>query len=85
MVNALNNLSFVYWELGKKKESTKIFERMVEVRPGKALAHANLGTALKIIATPSYVIHGVAVLGHPGLAPLRQMVRSVRACKAPVC
>jgi protein-disulfide isomerase len=49
------------------------------------VAHANLGTALKIIATPSYVIHGVAVLGHPGLAPLRQMVRSVRTCKAPVC
>ncbi len=49
------------------------------------LAHANLGTALKMIATPSYVIHGVAVLGHPGLEPLRQMVRSVRTCKAPIC
>ena len=49
------------------------------------LTHANLGTALKMIATPSYVIQGVAVLGHPGLAPLRQMVRSARTCKAPVC
>ncbi len=47
--------------------------------------HARLGTALKMMATPSYVIAGVAVLGHPGLEPLREMVRAVRACKAPVC
>jgi protein O-mannosyl-transferase len=42
MVNAINNLSFVYWELGKRQEATKVFERMVEVRPRKGLAHANL-------------------------------------------
>jgi protein-disulfide isomerase len=48
-------------------------------------AHASLGTALRLIATPSYVIHGVAILGHPGLEPLRAMARSVRACKKVVC
>ena len=48
-------------------------------------AHAKFGTQLNMVATPSYVIGGVAVLGHPGLEPLKAMVKSVRACKAPVC
>ncbi len=48
-------------------------------------AHAQLGTALKLMATPAYVIQGVAILGHPGLEPLRKVIRSVRACKAVVC
>jgi protein-disulfide isomerase len=47
--------------------------------------HALFGTAIKLIATPAYVIQGVAVLGHPGLEPLRGMVRSVRTCKAVMC
>jgi protein-disulfide isomerase len=48
-------------------------------------AHAQLGTALKMKATPSYVIQGVAILGHPGLAPLRKVVRAVRTCGQVVC
>ncbi|MBM3529415.1 MAG: hypothetical protein FJX62_15095 [Alphaproteobacteria bacterium] len=47
--------------------------------------HAQLGTELKLIATPSYVIQGVAILGHPGLEPLRGIARSVRTCKKAVC
>ena len=47
--------------------------------------HAKLGTALKLVATPAYVIQGVAILGHPGLEPLRKVVASVRSCKAVVC
>ncbi len=47
--------------------------------------HAQLGDATKIVATPAYVIQGVAVLGHPGLEPLRKLVRSVRTCKKVVC
>jgi len=48
-------------------------------------AHGQLGSALKMVATPSYVIQGVAVLGHPGLEPLRQVIKSVRTCKAVIC
>ena len=48
-------------------------------------AHGQLGSALKMVATPSYVIGGVAILGHPGLAPLQQIVRAARTCKAAVC
>jgi protein-disulfide isomerase len=48
-------------------------------------AHAKLGTALKLMATPAYVIAGAAILGHPGLEPLRKVVGSVRRCKAVVC
>ena len=47
--------------------------------------HAKLGTALKLMATPAYVIAGVAILGHPGLEPLRKPVAAVRTCKAVVC
>jgi protein-disulfide isomerase len=49
------------------------------------IAHAQLGTVLKLIATPAYVVQGVAILGHPGLEPLRKIVASVRSCKAVVC
>jgi protein-disulfide isomerase len=48
-------------------------------------AHALLGTALKMVATPSYVVQGVAILGHPGLEPLQKAIKSVRTCKAVVC
>jgi protein-disulfide isomerase len=47
--------------------------------------HAKTGSALKLAATPAYVIQGVAILGHPGLEPLRKLVASVRKCKAAVC
>jgi protein-disulfide isomerase len=47
--------------------------------------HAKLGSALKLIATPAYVIHGVAILGHPGLEPLRKVIAAVRSCKQVVC
>lgn len=48
-------------------------------------AHAQLGSALKLVATPAYVIAGVAILGHPGLEPLRKVIASVRVCQKVVC
>ncbi len=48
-------------------------------------AHAKLGSALGLMATPAYVIAGVAILGHPGLKPLQKLVASVRTCKAVIC
>jgi protein-disulfide isomerase len=64
--------------------------KMVEIANAQRVTdimtvHAKLGTDLKMMATPSYVIGSVAVLGHPGLEPLKAMAKSVRACKAPVC
>ena len=47
--------------------------------------HSKVGSALKLVATPAYVVQGVAILGHPGLEPLRKIVASVRTCKAVVC
>ena len=65
-------------------------KRIIEVANTAAVtevlkAHAITGTNLKLKATPAYVIQGVAILGHPGLAPLRKAVASVRACKKAVC
>jgi protein-disulfide isomerase len=48
-------------------------------------AHAKLATAPKLMAPPAYVGAGVAILGHPGLEPLRKVIASVRRCKAVVC
>jgi hypothetical protein len=47
--------------------------------------HARIGGALRLVATPSYLIAGVAILGHPGLQPLRKLVADVRACGKVVC
>jgi len=47
--------------------------------------HSKVGAALKLVATPAYVVQGVAILGHPGLEPLRKIVKSVRSCKAVIC
>jgi protein-disulfide isomerase len=47
--------------------------------------HAQLGAELGLMATPSYVIQGVAIVGHPGLEILRRLARSVRSCKKAVC
>jgi protein-disulfide isomerase len=46
---------------------------------------ADFGTAARLVATPAYVINGVAILGHPGLKPLRGVIQSVRACGKVVC
>jgi protein-disulfide isomerase len=48
-------------------------------------AHAIVGSNLKLMATPAYVVQSVAILGHPGLAPLRKVIAAVRACKKVVC
>ncbi len=47
--------------------------------------NAEFGSAAKLVATPAYVINGVAILGHPGLAPLQKVVAAVRACGKVVC
>jgi len=48
-------------------------------------AHAKVGNDLKLMATPAYVIQGVAILGHPGVEPLRKIVAAVRSCKKVMC
>ena len=47
--------------------------------------HARIGGELKLMATPAYVIQGVAIVGHPGLESLRKVVASVRSCKKVAC
>lgn len=47
--------------------------------------NAEFGSAARLIATPAYVIKGVAILGHPGLKPLQKLVAAVRTCGKVVC
>jgi protein-disulfide isomerase len=48
-------------------------------------AHAYLGNTLGLVATPSFVIQSVAILGYPGLRAIRDVVRSVAKCRLVVC
>lgn len=47
--------------------------------------NADYGAAAKLIATPDYIIAGVAILGHPGLKPLQKVIAAVRKCGKVVC
>jgi protein-disulfide isomerase len=47
--------------------------------------NADFGGAAKMVATPAYVVNNVAILGHPGLKPLQQVVAAVRRCGKIVC
>jgi protein-disulfide isomerase len=47
--------------------------------------NADFGSDAKLIATPAYVINGVAILGHPGLKSLQAVIRAVRSCRKVVC
>jgi len=45
----------------------------------------SFGKDAKLVATPAYIIGGVAILGHPGLKALQGAIRSVRGCGKVVC
>ena len=47
--------------------------------------NAAFGSAAQLVATPAYVINGVVILGHPGLKPLQDLIRAVRACRKVIC
>jgi protein-disulfide isomerase len=44
-----------------------------------------LGDALKIMATPGFVIKGVAIVGYPGPQAMANIVASAEKCGAVVC
>lgn len=48
-------------------------------------AHVRLGNALNLVATPSYVIGNVAIVGHPGAKSLRAAIDAMRKCGQVAC
>jgi protein-disulfide isomerase len=48
-------------------------------------SHVRLGDALRLAATPAFVVKGVAILGYPGRKALESIVRSARRCDNVVC
>lgn len=48
-------------------------------------AAARLGANLGLNATPSYIVLTDSILGHPGLAKLKDIVTSVRTCEKTSC
>ena len=49
------------------------------------IAHLHVGDALKIEATPGFVIKGVAIVGYPGPKALAEIVKSVERCGKVIC
>ena len=43
-------------------------------------AHVALGTKLGLMATPSFIIANVAVLGYPGRSSLQKMIEAAQSC-----
>ena len=67
-------------------DPNKIIEMANTPRTPEILkSHAVLGGDLKLVATPAYVINGVAIVGHPGKESLQNVIRSARRCGAVVC
>lgn len=48
-------------------------------------AHVKFADTLALKATPSYLIQGVAIQGHPGRKGLKAVIDSVRKCGKAVC
>jgi protein-disulfide isomerase len=61
-------------KLGDSDETTKIMK-----------AHAALGDALGLAATPAFIIDGVAILGYPGRDGLQKIVDASRTCGKVAC
>ena len=47
--------------------------------------HLSLGNSLGLLATPSFVIDGVALLGYPGRKPLQAIVHAADTCGKVMC
>ncbi|MGD9923167.1 MAG: thioredoxin domain-containing protein [Pseudorhodoplanes sp.] len=48
-------------------------------------AHVRFADTLALKATPAYLIHDVAIQGHPGQKSLKRVIDSVRRCGKAVC
>jgi protein-disulfide isomerase len=48
-------------------------------------AHVRFADTLNLKATPSYLIHDIAIQGHPGRKSLKAVIDSVRKCGKAVC
>jgi len=48
-------------------------------------AHEKLAGAIGFNVTPSYVLNGIGLFGHPGPNALRRMIAAVKACDELVC
>jgi protein-disulfide isomerase len=48
-------------------------------------AHVRFADTLGLKATPSYLIHDIAIQGHPGRKSLKGVIDSVRTCGKAVC
>lgn len=48
-------------------------------------AHEKLASAIGFSVTPSYVLNGIALVGHPGPKSLARLIQSVKECDALTC
>jgi len=44
-----------------------------------------LAQSLGFVATPSFIVHGIGILGYPGPRAMAKMVASIRKCDKPAC
>lgn len=58
---------------------------MVKQADDALAAQEKLANAIGFTVTPSYVLNGIGMFGHPGPKSLARMIEAVKACDALVC
>jgi protein-disulfide isomerase len=64
---------------------TRASAEMTKQADDALAAHEKLANALGFSVTPSYVLNGIGLIGHPGPKALAKMVQSVKECDALIC
>ncbi len=66
-------------------DATTASADMVKQADDALAAQEKLANAIGFSVTPSYVLNGIGMFGHPGPKSLAGMVKAVKACDAIVC
>ncbi|MDP2357227.1 MAG: thioredoxin domain-containing protein [Beijerinckiaceae bacterium] len=66
-------------------DTTMASPDMIKQADAALVAQEKLANAIGFSVTPSYVLNGIGMFGHPGPKSLARMVEAVKACDALVC
>ncbi len=66
-------------------DTTKADAEMIKQADEALAAQETLASAIGFAVTPSYVLNGIGMFGHPGPKSLARMIEAVKTCDALVC
>ncbi len=66
-------------------DTTKADAEMIKQADDALAAQETLANAIGFAVTPSYVLNGIGMFGHPGPKSLARMIEAVKTCDSLVC